>query len=64
MTIKVTVTNSDPRETAIISVKEMAKGGTMKPDTLNGMVRELKGGESAEVWVHSGQYLIVQEVSQ
>lgn len=65
MTIKVTVTNSDSRETAIISVVQ--KGMTHVPfqtDTDNGPVQELKGGQSAEVWVHAHQYLIVKEVGQ
>lgn len=63
MTIKVTVTNSDPRETAVISVRENQSNPPMQPDT-QGPKRELKGGESAELWVHSTQYIIVQEVSQ
>jgi hypothetical protein len=65
MTIKVTVTNSDPRETAIISVGEWGTANKeFVADTPPVEHKKLKGGESAEVWVHSGQYLIVKEVSQ
>lgn len=63
MTIKVTVTNSDTRVTAVISVRENQCNPPMRPDT-NGPKRELKGGESAELYVHSTQYIVVQEVSQ
>jgi hypothetical protein len=65
MTIKVTVTNSDSRESAVISVREMsssnAPGAT---DVQQGPTKELKGGESAEVYVHGSQYLLVREVKQ
>lgn len=63
MTIKVTVTNSDSRETAVISVRENQSHPPMRPDT-NGPKRELKAGESAVLWVHSSQYIVVEEVSQ
>jgi hypothetical protein len=64
MTIKVTVTNSDSRETAVIGVAEWQSsqsGGFDKPPI---EPKYLKGGESCEVWVHSGQYLIVKEHKQ
>jgi hypothetical protein len=62
MTIKVTVTNSDPRETAVIAVSEWQTANKpMMPDTPPIEPKRLKGGESCEVWVHSGQYLIVKE---
>ena len=54
MTIKVTVTNSDSRESAVISV-ETQPGGALT---------NLKGGESTELYVHSQQDLHVREVSQ
>lgn len=65
MTIKVTVKNEDTRETAIIGVRQMGKTGIqMEPDSQNGPRVELKGGESTEVYVHSHQYLVVDEISQ
>jgi hypothetical protein len=65
MTIKVTVKNEDTRDTAVIGVRQMnSSNEPFRSDTQNGPTKELKAGESAEVWVHSGQYLIVREVSQ
>ena len=61
MTIKVTVKNDDPRETAVISVAECAVHGGMNPKIRS---VDLKGGESTEVWVHSGQRIDIREVSQ
>jgi len=60
MTIKVTVTNSDNRESAVIKVQ--TEQGNGKPSATPD--RELKGGESAEFWVHSSQELHITEVSQ
>ncbi len=61
MTIKVTVTNSDQREGAVIVVQHMTPNGEPAAGQLD---RELKGGESAEVWVHSGLQLAIKEVRQ
>lgn len=65
MTIKVTVTNSDSRDTAVISVEVMPRN----PDTNvvqqgEGPIKRLKGGESHEQWVHSHQDLHIREVCQ
>ena len=51
-------------ETAAIGVAEWQSsqpGGFDKPPI---EPKYLKGGESCEVWVHSGQYLIVKEHKQ
>jgi hypothetical protein len=61
MTIKVTVTNSDTREAAVIKVQTQYEDGTPSRSVHE---RELKGGESAELWVHSTQQLLVTEVRQ
>jgi hypothetical protein len=63
MTIKVTVTNSDSRKTAVISVRENGKNPPMQPDT-QGQRTHLAGGETIEVWVHGTQYIVIEEVSQ
>lgn len=60
MTIKVTITNSDSRETAIINVRECQSNPPMRSDT-QGPRFELKGGESREMWVHPTQYIVVME---
>ena len=59
MTIKVTVTNSDSRESAIIRVQQTNLDGSPIGPTLN-----LKGGESTDVYVHGTQNISVVEVSQ
>lgn len=59
MTIKVTVTNDDERDTEIITVHTVnRKGETISfgPASVN-----LATGESAEFYVHSNQSLIVEE---
>lgn len=61
MTIKVTVTNADARETAVIVVQTQDAQGVAclhVPET------ELKGGQSADIWVHSHQQLVVKELRQ
>jgi len=59
MTIKVTVTNSDPRDTAIIVVECVHPVGDNISTT-----RPLHSGESVELYVHSNQVLVVRELSQ
>ena len=60
MTIKVSVKNEDSRETAIVAVSaiSVATGevDSSVPD------KQLKGGESCEVYVHSGQKIVVEEI--
>lgn len=56
LTIKVVVLNGDSREDAVIQVE------TMVNDLPSNHPKELKGGESAEFWVHSTQQLRVVEV--
>ncbi len=63
MTISVTVTNSDSREKAIIAVSTVPHGATVAEQANPAHPRtELKGGESREFMVHSGQSLIISEV--
>jgi hypothetical protein len=68
MTIKVTITNSDPRETAVIVASEYycSTAPRQYDETHPRPVRmhQLKGGESVELWVHSTQAISVFEVSQ
>lgn len=59
MTIKVTVTNSDSRESAVIEVRGKTPEGA---DAAATPVHQLKGGESAEVYVHSGLQLQIKEI--
>lgn len=62
MTIAIKITNSDSRETAVVKVCEVNPnpGRSMIPFITKRA--ELKGGESTELYVHSGQSLIVEEV--
>lgn len=62
MTISIKVTNSDTRETAIVSVEAVNADGSEQP---GGKRVELKGGESTgdnDFYVHGGQALVVKEV--
>jgi hypothetical protein len=62
MTYKVTVTNSDSQEAALIHVQAMGMSTPEQScDRPNGPAHELRKGESAEVYVHKGQYLLVRE---
>jgi hypothetical protein len=63
MTIKVIIKNDDTRDTAVISVTTMNIGAG-EPDHRAGPPYSLAAGASADLWVHSHQYLIVREVAQ
>lgn len=62
MTIKVTITNSDTRETAIIRVlkHDLASAG-VDPTPCG---PDLCGGQSVETYVHSTQKIEIVEISQ
>jgi hypothetical protein len=55
MTIKVVVKNDDTRENAIIAVDVVSDGGSQS-------CRELKGGESGEFYIHSGNTIVINEI--
>lgn len=58
MTIRVTVKNEDSREDRLISAQQRALSG----DELGGCpARYLKGGESAEFFVHDSNQIVVKE---
>jgi len=59
MTIRVTIKNEDSRDKAIVSVSQLNGDGTPQSGTVE---TQLKGGESCEKYVHSGQQLLVKEV--
>ena len=62
MTIKVTITNSDTRETAFIRVLQHyinSPGADPLP-----CGPDLHGGQSVETYVHSGQKLEIIELGQ
>jgi len=61
MTISVTVTNSDTRETAVIKVEAIGPDDKVLSTV---QVSKLKGQESATVYVHSHQRILITEVSQ
>jgi|JI10StandDraft_1071094.scaffolds.fasta_scaffold10096_11 hypothetical protein len=59
MTISICIRNTDTRREAIVAVKIQTPAGEPIagcPDT------ELKGGDEATKYVHSGQRLVVEEV--
>ena len=59
MTIRVTIKNEDSRETAVIGVQTVDASTRMaSPDT----EKKLKGGESTDTYVHSGQDVYIREV--
>ena len=60
MTIKLKITNEDTRETAVVEVSSVAaeSGAPMGGEN----PKELKGGESAEVWIHSGKHVHIKEI--
>jgi hypothetical protein len=60
MTIRVTVKNEDANESRVIAAKTQNLDGTPVTGVSD---KTLKGGESAELWVHSGQKLAVEEVA-
>jgi len=65
MTIKVTITNADVGETRIIEVRNVAHDLSaldLDPRTDYANRRQLKGGESADFYVHSAQSIVVREV--
>jgi len=62
MTIKVTITNSDTRETAVIRVLKNYTNSAGISQTPCGP--DLSGGQTVEEYVHSGQSLEIIEVSQ
>lgn len=59
MTIRVTVTNADSGETRIISAQPVNLDGST---TAQPPPKELKGGESTDLYVHSSQNILVKEV--
>ena len=62
MTIKVTITNSDTRETAVIRVlRHDINSAGVDPVPCG---PDLHGGQSVEAWVHSTQKLEIVEISQ
>ena len=58
MTIRVTITNADQGKTRIISAQTFPTSGEPSGDEL----KELKGGQSADLYVHSTQQIVVKEV--
>ena len=59
MTIRLTIRNEDSRETAIVSVDSVsAESGLPMGDN----PKVLKGGESAEVYIHSGKKYVITEI--
>ena len=66
MTIRVLILNDDIRESAVIIVEPQNLDGT----PVSGMIAgELKGGpdgtgESVQMYVHSGQQLVIKEFRQ
>ena len=62
MTIKVTITNSDTRDTAVIRVlKRDLNSAGVDPIPCG---PDLHGGQSVESYVHSSQNLEIIEISQ
>ena len=61
MTIQVTIKNADSRETAVIEVVTLDPRSGFQN---NGGKQRLKGGESADFYVHSVQSLEIKEISQ
>ena len=59
MTIQIGVINKDSRETAIVAVKVQTPSGEPVPGNPD---VELKGGQSIDKYVHSGQRLLVEEI--
>lgn len=62
MTIKVTITNSDNRETAIIRVSRVDPNSAGVVPIPCGP--DLSGGQSVETYVHSAQMIEIIEISQ
>jgi hypothetical protein len=66
MTIKVVITNDDPRgENAIVKVRNINPDGSSKdkdPRTNYSNAWELKGEQSVEMWVSSDSPIIIEEV--
>jgi len=65
MTIKITITNSDVGENRIVEVRNVGSDLTeldKDPRTNYANRQELKGGETAVMWVHGGQSIVVCEV--
>ncbi len=58
MTIKVTVKNEDNRESVAIVAKTVNLDGSPVTGISD---KELKGGQSAELWVHDSQKIVVEE---
>jgi hypothetical protein len=67
MTIRVTIKNDDPRETAVVEVRVCMRSephGLVVGINPTDQAYEVRSGQSIEQWVHSGQDLLVREVSQ
>lgn len=62
MTIKLTISNDDTRETAVVQIRTYNQPSGEPANTLYD--QNLAGGQSAEVWVHSGMSVEVTEISQ
>lgn len=62
MTIKLTISNDDTRETAVVQIRTYNQPSGEPANT--SYDKTLAGGQSAEVWVHSGLSVEVTEVSQ
>ena len=56
MTIKLTVTNDDTRENAVVEVKRHFDNGLVET------IKKLKGGESTTVWIHRDVKVVVEEI--
>lgn len=58
MTIRVTIKNEDQGENRVITAVTTNVDGT---DQSGATAKDLRGGESAEMWVHSGQNIVIKE---
>lgn len=62
MTIRIKVTNEDSRKTAIVEVRTVNKGVMSFMPIVNRPGTLLPGGDSADVYVHDGQSILVEEI--
>ena len=61
MTIRVSIKNEDSRETAVVGVQQQGLDGSIAGQPPE---KALKGGESAELFVHDSQRVMVREIGQ
>lgn len=61
MTIRLTVKNEDSGEDRVITAEQQNTDGTPIPGI---PAKSLKGGESAEFYVHSTNHVVVKEESR